>query len=61
LGIHRKNQVSPITEPEIRTGVANWKAFEIQLYCPDFKNLVKAQGNSFQCTCGKLALQRAAA
>lgn len=59
-GIHCKNPVSPITEPEIRIVVANWKAFESGLHCPDCRKLVKAQGSGYQCSCGKMVLQRAA-
>jgi hypothetical protein len=58
-GIHCKNPVSPITEPEIRTVVANWRTFESQLHCPGCTKLVRAQGSAYQCTCGNLVLQRA--
>lgn len=57
-GIHCKNPVSPITEPEIRAVVANWKAFESQLHCPKCARLVLADGNLYRCGCGGLEIKK---
>jgi hypothetical protein len=57
--IHCKNPVSPITSPEIRTVVANWKAVEAKFHCPDCHGVVKYDDDGkFRCRCGKTVMEK---
>ena len=58
--VHCKNPASPITSPEIRMVVANWRAVEGKFYCPDpaCHGVVRYDDGVFRCRCGVTVLKK---